>query len=92
MNSAPVIIHIDGLLTAEEAERAHERFAALLARALSAEPPRWVLVKGYHDSGTIDDVFGPYSEEYANWLLRKMLDCSPNNWTMVRLSSGPEDT
>lgn len=60
------------------------------APLLPGAPAEWVLVKGYHDSCTIDDVFGPYTEEHANWLLRNMLDCSPNNWTMVKLSSGPE--
>lgn len=50
----------------------------------------WVLVKGYHDSGTIDGVFGPYTEQYADWLLSDALDCSSCNWTKAKLKNGPE--
>lgn len=46
----------------------------------------WVLVKGSHDSGTIDGVFGPYSEARAGWLLANMLDTSYSNWTKIELS------
>lgn len=56
-----------------------------------ADPPNWVLVKGYHDSGTIDGVYGPYTEAYTDWLLTTVLDCSSYNWTKVKLSSGPEE-
>ena len=50
----------------------------------------WVLVKGYHDSGTIDGVFGPYDEAYIDWLLKGLLEYSSSNWTKVKLSAGPE--
>lgn len=57
----------------------------------AAEPPRWVLVQGYHDSGTIDSVIGPYTEEHADWLLSGLLASSYSNWTKVKLSSGPKE-
>jgi hypothetical protein len=56
------------------------------------EQANWVLVKGYHDSGTIDGVFGPYAEAHADWLLGDLLGGSTyGNWTKVKLSSGPEE-
>jgi hypothetical protein len=45
----------------------------------------WVLVKGHHDSGTIKGVYGPYTEQQADWLLAEILDCSSYNWTKTRL-------
>lgn len=54
------------------------------------DEPRWVLVKGYYDTGTIDGVFGPYTEAEADWLLSNALDTSYSNWTKARLSDGPE--
>ena len=63
-----------------------------LAEAREAQLSCWVLVKGYHDSGTIDGVFGPYTEDYADWLLAEPLSNSYGNWTKVRLQSGPEET
>lgn len=53
---------------------------------------RFALVKGYHDSGTIDGVYGPYTEAYIDWLLSGLLEYSSGNWTKVKLSSGPEET
>jgi hypothetical protein len=55
------------------------------------EPPNWVLVKGYHDSGTIDGVYGPYTEAHADWLLSDLLSNAYGNWTKVKLASGPEN-
>ena len=49
----------------------------------------WVLVKGWHDSGTLEGVFGPYSQDHAEWLLKEMLDNSTNNWTLMQLATGP---
>lgn len=57
----------------------------------AADEPNWVLVKGYHDSGTIDGVYGPYTEAYTDWLLAEPLGNSYGNWTKVKLSSGPEE-
>jgi hypothetical protein len=48
-------------------------------------------VKGYHDSGTINGVYGPYAEAYTDWLLKGPLEYSSSNWTKVKLSSGPEE-
>lgn len=53
---------------------------------------RWVLVKGWHDSGGVEGVYGPYTEAHADWLLGSLLDGSTHNWTKVKLSSGPEET
>jgi hypothetical protein len=90
--AAPMIIQVDGLLTKEDAERVTERIGAHLKGALRVpDARRWVLVKGYHDSGRIEGVLGPYAEEYADWLLGSVLDCSSFNWTKVKLSSGPEN-
>lgn len=47
-------------------------------------------MKGYYDSGTIDGVFGPYTETHADWLLTRILDCSSYNWTKAKLGIGPE--
>lgn len=61
--------------------------------ALRLPGPRcWVLVKGYHDGGTIDGVYGPYTEAHADWLLSGPLDGNYSNWTKHKLSSGPEET
>lgn len=89
--SAPVVIHVDGLLTEQDAERITERIGAHLKGALRVpDSRRWVLVKGYRDSGTIDGVYGPYAEEYADWLLAGLLEYHSSNWTKVKLSTGPE--
>jgi hypothetical protein len=65
---------------------------AMIGYAEAAEATSWVLVKGYHDSGTIDGVYGPYAEAYADWLLAGPLEFTADNWTKVKLSSGPEET
>lgn len=53
------------------------------------EEKRWVLVKGWHDSGNVDAVYGPYEEKYVDWLLSNLLDNSTQNWMKVQLESGP---
>lgn len=55
-------------------------------------PPgtNWVLVKGSHDSGTIHGVYGPYTEEHTDWLMRELLDCSSYNWTKAELQTWTE--
>jgi hypothetical protein len=45
----------------------------------------YVLVKGWHDSGNIDGVYGPYSWDQANWLLDNIADSSINNWSVIEL-------
>lgn len=77
-----IVLRADEPLTPELADR--------IRAAFDPPEPRWVLVKGYHDSGTIDGVYGPYTEEYADWLLGNVLDGTYSNWTKARLSSGPE--
>lgn len=49
-----------------------------------------MLVKGWHDQGGVEGVYGLYSEEQADWILRELLDCSSCNWTKARLAAGPE--
>ena len=88
MSDHPAVIHIDGPLTADNAKRIEAQLNEWLNPA-----PRWfVLVKGHHDSGTIDGVFGPYTEKLCDWLLGNVLDCSSYNWTKVRLQDGPGET
>ena len=62
-----------------------------LARPGVVLPPRrnWVLVKGFHDSGAIDGVFGPYTKEHAEWLLNGMLDRTGFNWTLAEMQAAP---
>lgn len=62
-----------------------------LGSAAREEEPNWVLVKGYHDSGTINGVYGPYAEACIDWLLAGLLEYTSDNWTKVKLSNGPED-
>lgn len=50
----------------------------------------WVLVKGWHDSGTIEAVLGPYTKERAEWIKATLLDESTYNWTVIELQGGPE--
>jgi hypothetical protein len=50
----------------------------------------WVLVKGWHDQGGVEGVYGPYTEDFADWLLGHLLECSSCNWTKAKLSTGPE--
>lgn len=64
-------------------------------REALAEPgdARWVLVEGYHDSGAINAVYGPYSEAHIDWLLAGLLQYhSGCNWTKHKLSNGPEES
>jgi hypothetical protein len=65
---------------------------AMIGYAEAAEATRWVLVEGYHDSGTINGVYGPYTEAYIDWLLAAPLQYHSGNWTKVKLSDGPEET
>lgn len=45
-----------------------------------------VLIKGWHDTGTIDAVYGPYTETEARWIYDNFLaDNSMNNWTVTKL-------
>jgi hypothetical protein len=70
------------------------RDAIKIRAVVLAEPkeePQWVLVQGYHDSGTIDGVYGPYTEAEADWLLAGPLSSSYGNLTKVKLSRGPEE-
>lgn len=62
------------------------------APAAREEPPRWVLVEGCHDSGSINGVYGPYTEAYIDWLLAAPLQYHSGNWTKVKLSSGPGES
>jgi len=84
---ARVTLRPDALVRPGDAETVLATLTAIDARAAaiyrilttgSPEPvwpaARWVLVKGYHDSGTIDGVFGPYTEAHADWLLSTVLD------------------
>jgi hypothetical protein len=59
------------------------------APVTSDEEPRWVLVKGWHDQGGIEGVYGLYSEEEADWILSALLDLSSYNWTKARVQAGP---
>jgi hypothetical protein len=44
-----------------------------------------VLVKGWHDSGAIDGVYGPYSKARAEWIKEHLLDSSMQNWSVHEL-------
>jgi hypothetical protein len=55
-----------------------------------ADEPRWVIVKGHADSDTIHAVYGPYTEELADWLLQEFASDSFACWTKIQLSAGPE--
>ena len=52
---------------------------------------KFVLIKGYYDSGVIDGVYGPYTKEHAEWLLSGMLECSASNWTLAEMQTGPSE-
>lgn len=89
MASDPMIaLSINGLTTSGDQEGLRD----LLRQALDIPRRQWVLVHGQHDSGTIEGVFGPYTEEHADWLLGSMLNATYGNWTKARLSSGPESS
>lgn len=88
----PLIINIGGKLTEEQAADLWKRLkAAVATRPGVVLPPRrnWVLVKGFHDSGAIDGVFGPYTKEHAEWLLNGMLDRTGFNWTLAEMQAAP---
>lgn len=80
---SPIVIQLEigGLLTEDEK-------GSLRARLIDQR--EWVLVKGWHDSGTIDGVYGPYTEAHIDWLMQGLLEYSSGNWTKIKLSGGPE--
>lgn len=45
----------------------------------------WVLIKGWHDNGQIEAVYGPYTEAQAKWLKDELLTDAMNNWTLAEL-------
>jgi hypothetical protein len=45
---------------------------------------RWVLVKGYHDSGAIDGVYGPFTKAHAEWLRDGPMQYA-GAWTLAEL-------
>jgi len=48
-----------------------------------------VLVKGYHDSGTIDGVYGPFTRSQVDFLA-EISDRGVNNYTIMELSQWPD--
>ena len=46
-----------------------------------------VLIKGWHDQGGVEAVYGPYTKPQAEWLLTELLENSTYNWTLVKLSA-----
>lgn len=54
------------------------------AQVLPADA-RWVLIKGYHDTGGVQAAYGPYTEERARWLLDNFAGNSMHNWTLAEL-------
>jgi hypothetical protein len=48
-----------------------------------------VLVKGWHDQGGVEAVYGPFSKPHAEWLLAELLENSAYNWTLAKLSTYP---
>jgi hypothetical protein len=95
MSEPPIVLRIDGKLTPEDLEEMKQRLSEALSerRPPVILPPReeWVLVKGWHDSGTIDGVYGPYTEERARWLMGGMLEYASANWTLAGVQSGPPE-
>lgn len=91
--SAPVFIGIGGDITDEQVADLKKRFEEAMAggRPHIVLQPRqdWVLIKGFHDSGAINGVFGPYTKEHAEWLLNGMLDCTGFNWTLAEMKAAP---
>lgn len=82
-----IVLRVEEPLTPELADRIREVFEP------KPDPDAsWVLIKGYHDSGTIDGVYGPYTEAYIDWLLAEPLSNGYGNLTKIKLSSGPEET
>jgi hypothetical protein len=49
-----------------------------------------VLVKGWHESGAVEAVYGPYSEARCEWLRTEFTDGSANHWSTVPLSDFAE--
>lgn len=46
-----------------------------------------VIIKGYHDQGKVEAVYGPYTQEMAQWYYSEFLaDGSGNNWTVMKLT------
>lgn len=80
------ILGVTVLVAQEDVRRLTERMEGVFGKH------HWVLVKGYHDSGTINGVYGPYAEAYIDWLLGGLLKYTTDNWTKIKLSSGPEET
>lgn len=56
---------------------------------LPIEPRNWVLVKHWHDAGGIQDAYGPYTKERADWLLAELAGSS-DAWTATQLRKEPE--
>lgn len=53
------------------------------------DPPKdHVIIKGWHDSGSIEAVYGPYTQQQATWIHAEFLaDSSGNNWTVMKLAT-----
>lgn len=61
--------------------------AAYDSRSRLLLPRDHVIVKGWHDQGKIEAVYGPYAKERAEWIYGEFLaDGCGNNWTVVKLS------
>ncbi|MGH3220040.1 MAG: hypothetical protein ACRDPY_15270 [Streptosporangiaceae bacterium] len=88
-----IIVRIDGELTNEQLAELRQRFEQAIAarrpHSVILDPPRWVLVKGWHDNGGVEAAYGPYTEEHARWLLTGMLEGTYHNWTLAELQAGP---
>jgi hypothetical protein len=51
-----------------------------------------VIIKGWHDSGTIDGVYGPYSQAEAQWIYEEFLvNGGGNNWTIAKIATFASD-
>ena len=59
--------------------------------ATTVDEPAWVIVKGTPDSDTIQAVYGPYTEELAEWLLQNFANDSFARWTKRPLLAAPKD-